>query len=66
MFVELSILAIIALLMALIVRCSGEIFPSGVAGDTYKKAVESAIEKLRTDHDSLLAADVSDVPQLST
>ncbi|KAL4561893.1 hypothetical protein LXL04_034075 [Taraxacum kok-saghyz] len=45
---------------------SGEIFPSGVAGDTYKKAVESAIEKLRTDQDSLLAADVSDVPKLST
>ncbi|GJX08530.1 polyamine oxidase 1 [Tanacetum coccineum] len=37
---------------------SGKIFPSGVAGDTYKKAVESAIQKLRTDQNT---ADVSDV-----
>lgn len=27
--------------------CSGKIFPSGVAADSYKKAVDSAIEKLR-------------------
>jgi polyamine oxidase len=26
--------------------CSGKIFPSGVAADSYKKAVDSAIEKL--------------------
>lgn len=37
---------------------SGKIFPSGVAGDTYKKAVESAIQKLRTDQN---IADVSDI-----
>ncbi|KAK1413292.1 hypothetical protein QVD17_35064 [Tagetes erecta] len=30
---------------------SGKIFPSGVAGDTYKKAVESAIQKLSSDED---------------
>ncbi|KAL7616418.1 hypothetical protein Lser_V15G03916 [Lactuca serriola] len=45
---------------------SGEIFPSGLAGDTYKKAVESAMQKLRTDRDILLSADVSDIPELST
>lgn len=28
---------------------SGKIFPSGIAADSYKKAVDSAIEKLRTD-----------------
>lgn len=28
---------------------SGKIFPSGIASDSYKKAVESAIEKLRNE-----------------
>nr|XP_043610349.1 polyamine oxidase 1 [Erigeron canadensis] len=44
---------------------SGKIFPSGVAGDTYKKAVEMAIEKLRTDQESLLSS-AHHVSQLST
>lgn len=38
---------------------SGKIFPSGVAGDTYNKAVESAIQKLRTDQNTS-DSDVSD------
>lgn len=29
------------------VSCSGKIFPSGIAADSYKKAVDSAIQKLR-------------------
>ncbi|XP_071720551.1 polyamine oxidase 1 [Rutidosis leptorrhynchoides] len=43
----------------------GKIFPSEVAGETYKKAVESAIRKLQTT-DQLENADVSHVKQLST
>lgn len=37
--------------------CSGKIFPSGVAADSYKKAVDSAIMKLR----SLEASHVGEV-----
>ncbi|KAI3742902.1 hypothetical protein L1987_60600 [Smallanthus sonchifolius] len=44
---------------------SGKIFPSALADDTYKKAVASAIQKLRTDQDSLLTAYASD-PRIST
>lgn len=29
------------------VYCSGKIFPSGIAADSYKKAVESAMQKLK-------------------
>lgn len=41
---------------------SGKIFPSGIAADSYKKAVNSAIQKLRSQeasHDSSTAHDVS-------
>ncbi|KAI3826981.1 hypothetical protein L1987_01042 [Smallanthus sonchifolius] len=41
---------------------SGRIFPSVMAADTYQKAVESAIQKLRSDQED---AYVSDAPQLS-
>ncbi|KAK9068878.1 hypothetical protein SSX86_012994 [Deinandra increscens subsp. villosa] len=44
---------------------SGRIFPSGVAADTYRKAVESAIQKLRTDEDGL-SAYVADDRRIST
>ncbi|KAA8520220.1 hypothetical protein F0562_014476 [Nyssa sinensis] len=40
---------------------SGKIFPSGVAADSYKKAVESAIQKLRNQE----ANHETDVPRLS-
>lgn len=38
--------------------CSGKIFPSGVAADSYKKAVDSAIQKLRNQ-----GAEVDDVSE---
>ncbi|KAL8214071.1 hypothetical protein R6Q57_003520 [Mikania cordata] len=36
---------------------SGKIYSRAVAGDTYKKAVESAIQKLRTDQDTAYVSD---------
>jgi polyamine oxidase len=41
--------------------CSGKIFPSGVAADSYKKAVDSAIEKLRS-LEANLDGEVSEQP----
>ncbi|XP_015902157.3 polyamine oxidase 1 [Ziziphus jujuba] len=38
---------------------SGKIFPSGIAADSYKKAVESAIQKLRNDEANPCGGDLS-------
>lgn len=40
--------------------CSGNLIPSGVAADSYKKAVDSAIEELRK-----LEADGGDVSKVT-
>lgn len=33
-------------------HCSGKIIPSGIAADSYKKAVDSAIQKLRNEEEA--------------
>ena len=33
--------------------CSGKIFPSGIAADSYKKAVDSAIQRLRNQEEGV-------------
>ncbi|KAK6928766.1 Amine oxidase [Dillenia turbinata] len=48
---------------------SGKIFPSGVAADSYKKAVESAIQRLRSEEANCNSADMAmnfDFDQIST
>jgi polyamine oxidase len=32
-------------------HCSGKLIPSGIAADSYKKAVDSAIQKLRNEEE---------------
>jgi len=32
-------------------QCSGKLIPSGIAADSYKKAVDSAIQKLRNEEE---------------
>lgn len=44
--------------------CSGNLIPSGLAADSYKKAVESAMEKLRKlEADACYGGDVSIVTE---
>lgn len=40
-------------------RFSGKIFPSGLAADSYKKAVDSAIDKLRNQQETDRVGDFS-------
>ncbi|GMN53638.1 hypothetical protein TIFTF001_022766 [Ficus carica] len=42
---------------------SGKIFPSGIAADSYKKAVESAIKQLRIQEANLCSRDLSNVSE---
>ena len=49
------------LIVVLMDKISGKIFPSGIAADSYKKAVDSAIQRLsqEANHDASTAHDVS-------
>ncbi|XP_059649135.1 polyamine oxidase 1-like [Cornus florida] len=45
---------------------SGKIFPSGIAADSYKKAVDSAIQKLRNEEANNIEAELSELSETSS